>query len=550
MEIVDIPAEEFVPVPASTGLQIVNKVLYQIYQFYKTHTQNFCYVVVLQDRQLLARYFDTENLDLYEAYGIAPTNNLLDVSTNRAYMLILKQEDLATGKILQQAIQSYKISQGCSSFASCVVECDFDTLSQIQIDEMAARLHDALDPGCVVLNYPLRTETTAVFSKRLDGYEYVDVNDLVEDKVSSFDKTEAMVQRMYTLYNAVMKYQDSNDNTVFYLGSEDKFSLCEYASLAALSILTGGKRFHCNSNTEFAVMSNYLQSVHKRENMYLEDYLAFMCNYPDLSVIVNQNAYVLIKDVSRLRREDCVFTSVQLKIDPNTMQIDDRASKNVNYYFSDVRPLSLRKKFHLDSVDIETAVRGFKELSKLMRNVDTYISADSDILKESTLHVSNVLLYEYGGSVYIGYVPYVSTEVPFVVYPVSDSFKAFRTKLNLQEVMPLDVRVFFDWKLMASQMIAKGLVKLPNSLFRPTPYARGMLVSAVETSQARFRDANLCTFEELGIWSLQTRVTRTNPAALEYFRKDYLMSSEFFTAFGGPHPYIRNSFTIRSDSWR
>lgn len=551
MKLVAIHADEFIPLSDKTDFQITSKVMYQLFRFYKKHAQDALYVVESDDR-MLNSYFDIDNLDIYAAYGVVVSDGAVMMNPKRSYLLILSAQDLETKDTLASAVRKRREECGCTSFSSCAVECDFENAGEQRLHEMALRLHEALGDSCSVLNYPLRVNKSrrSRANTHLPQYRYVDVNGLVDAKVSAFDDAAAKAKNLYHLYNKIVRYPDPEDNVVFCLEKEDKCSLFGYAISAALATLSAGKRFHYGSETEFNFMASYMRSLFRKENMYLEDYVGMVKNFPDLSVIVNSNAFLLVKDYSRMEPKDCMFTSVQMKIDLDTMKLQDRVYESVNYSFSEIKELSLRKRFGLDSRDFGTAAEGLKRLTGLLNEMDRYVSMDSGLLAGTALNISNMLLYEFDGVAYLGFVPYVSTELPFVVYPAADGFTSFRTRLNLQDVIPLDIRIFYDWKQITAKMVAKGLVRLENSVYRLAPYSRGMLLNAVNGSVMFPEDLGLYTFEELGVWGTQSRMTRTSLKELEYLRKDYLQQIGFLTAYGGPHPCEGNTFVIRSDAWR
>lgn len=551
MNIVDVNISEFVPLPETAGMRFTSRVLYQVYLFYKTHSQNAYYFIVPIDGYPVSSYFDVSNLDVYASYGIVMSHDQMLVSDKKQYMLILNQDECVSREVLTATINRQKLEIGCSDFASCVVECDYDELTELQIEEISACLYDVLGNSCRVLNYPLHKRQDFLGTKRhLPQYDYVDVNDLVGKSDMHYAAAEVRGKYIFDLYRRVIEYPDKENNIVFCLNGEKNILRREFAAVAAYSVLAGGKRFHYGSEVESRLTSLYMQSIFSKDNMYLEDYIKYVQEFPDLSTMVDTQAYVLVKDYTSLQSADCLFTCVQTRVDPETMCICDGVCRTVSYYFSDIQMLSLREKFSLDSPISDVAAEGMKKLTDVLQRLDQCISMNSDILRKEVLHVSNVCMFTYMGDTYLGYVPYLSTKLPFIVYPVATGFRSFRVKLDLQNVNISDIRIFYDWKKIAAQMVTKRIVKLENCIFRPPVYAKGVMLSALSVNSGLYHDYAPFTFEDLGIWSQQTRSTRNSPIILEHLRKEYLQKCGFISAYGGPHPAIQNAFRIQSDAWR
>ena len=352
-----------------------------------------------------------------------------------------------------------------------------------------------------------------------------------------------------------------------------------YASF--YSLLTTKYRCSCvktaNNGDDIASSTSWLLA---QDNMYAKDYLEMLDKFPDVTTYYSDEmGYYCVIDYDKLKRVDPDFkrdykyevTIINVKYDPATKQWLSTNVEEVNYDYYSIKPLDFHDYFSLDAESKEDAKKVINSLSDLVKQFHSNLK-NKGITPSEIIHQGNLLLYEYEGNTYIGFISSISRKLPFILYPMDENYEPFRIDLSNSfsgsEMSINKLQSIFtdlDWKNTLNYLANSGAkFSLSNLDFKLSDYADGIIfvsilyeyfiVTQIPDLKHVGNKSVFATIDELGIWCESARQFRKNSrtgdsfyynSLLRTFDTDALRKESYLTFFGGPHPYVTTQIALR-----
>ena len=352
-----------------------------------------------------------------------------------------------------------------------------------------------------------------------------------------------------------------------------------YASF--YSLLTTKYRCSCvktaNNGDDIASSTSWLLA---QDNMYAKDYLEMLDKFPDVTTYYSDEmGYYCVIDYDKLKRVDPDFkrdykyevTIINVKYDPATKHWLSTNVEEVNYDYYSIKPLDFHDYFSLDAESKEDAKKVINSLSDLVKQFHSNLK-NKGITPSEIIHQGNLLLYEYEGNTYIGFISSISRKLPFILYPMDENYEPFRIDLSNSfsgSEMSINKlqRIFtdLDWKNTLNYLANNGAkFSLSNLDFKLSDYADGIIfvsilyeyfiVTQIPDLEHVCNKSVFATIDELGIWCESARQFRKNSrtgdsfyynSLLRTFDTDALRKESYLTFFGGPHPYVTTQIALR-----
>lgn len=352
-----------------------------------------------------------------------------------------------------------------------------------------------------------------------------------------------------------------------------------YASF--YSLLTTKYRCSCvktaNNCDDIASSTSWLLA---QDNMYAKDYLEMLDKFPDVTTYYSDEmGYYCVIDYDKLKRVDPDFkrdykyevTIINVKYDPATKHWLSTNVEEVNYDYYSIKPLDFHDYFSLDAESKEDAKKVINSLSDLVKQFHSNLK-NKGITPSEIIHQGNLLLYEYEGNTYIGFISSISRKLPFILYPMDENYEPFRIDLSNSfsgsEMSINKLQSIFtdlDWKNTLNYLANNGAkFSLSNLDFKLSDYADGIIfvsilyeyfiVTQIPDLEHVCNKSVFATIDELGIWCESARQFRKNSrtgdsfyynSLLRTFDTDALRKESYLTFFGGPHPYVTTQIALR-----
>ena len=383
-------------------------------------------------------------------------------------------------------------------------------------------------------------------------------------------------------YNLVFYYKiDHNVKLNAVKDIETVISNMDHIYASFYSLLTTKYRCSCvktaNNGDDIASSTSWLLA---QDNMYAKDYLEMLDKFPDVTTYYSDEmGYYCVIDYDKLKRVDPDFkrdykyevTIINVKYDPATKHWLSTNVEEVNYDYYSIKPLDFHDYFSLDAESKEDAKKVINLLSDLVKQFHSNLK-NKGITPSEIIHQGNLLLYEYEGNTYIGFISSISRKLPFILYPMDENYEPFRIDLSNSfsgsEMSINKLQSIFtdlDWKNTLNYLANSGAkFSLSNLDFKLSDYADGIIfvsilyeyfiVTQIPDLKHVGNKSVFATIDELGIWCESARQFRKNSrtgdsfyynSLLRTFDTDALRKESYLTFFGGPHPYVTTQIALR-----
>ena len=224
------------------------------------------------------------------------------------------------------------------------------------------------------------------------------------------------------------------------------------------------------------------------------------------------------------------------------------AIEETDRYIAEWNETSTANLFNLNSEDFDTAKAGADRLQKLYKSFSYHCAEEIDI-SEITFNISNVIFYKQGDETFMAYLSSIKADTKFMAYPVREKCRPFEMTLDMAKETLCDIRLFEDWKEVVYPFLVNGYVKKNHICFPVQRYIMGVcLYSQGLGNQILSKDIGL-TFEEAGIYNDMSWSLRKFNTILHYVKRDCIVDN-MSTPFGGLHPMVQNTVTIKREDWR
>lgn len=383
-------------------------------------------------------------------------------------------------------------------------------------------------------------------------------------------------------YNLVFYYKiDHNVKLNAVKDIETVISNMDHIYASFYSLLTTKYRCSCvktaNNGDDIASSTSWLLA---QDNMYAKDYLEMLDKFPDVTTYYSDEmGYYCVIDYDKLKRVDPDFkrdykyevTIINVKYDPATKHWLSTNVEEVNYDYYSIKTLDFHDYFSLDAESKEDAKKVINLLSDLVKQFHSNLK-NKGITPSEIIHQGNLLLYEYEGNTYIGFISSISRKLPFILYPMDENYEPFRIDLSNSfsgsEMSINKLQSIFtdlDWKNTLNYLANSGAkFSLSNLDFKLSDYADGIIfvsilyeyfiVTQIPDLEHVGNKSVFATIDELGIWCESARQFRKNSrtgdsfyynSLLRTFDTDALRKESYLTFFGGPHPYVTTQIALR-----
>lgn len=550
MDVIRMPLNEY---PKYTGQPKfgISDTYWQIYWFYKDRPQTCNYKIVYDSGIDLNRVIPSDHIQLYAAYGIDFRLSSPPI-TSRRYIAIVPLDDLLTDGVFEQNAAKHLYSPEEEDVGLVFVDYgeldNLDELSYSQKLQLSALINEVY-PEAIIANSDLSIFENDIEVDDIDLTNAVKLDDIisVQDvaKGSTASRRETVIREMLAVIDAIKDCKaDLIDATKSSIA--DRFLLGNKAAIEYICLMRYNKTVYFDRYSH-AVMYGISNDMSSQNAMYADDYLNYIANLPDVAVYHAAEPLLVFPDREKNRSGVIKFNVFECAIDLQTMELGEEQGKE-SYTYGDVELLSVAKLFNLDSDNFETAKAGMLKLQELLRKFSMRCKSEMD-MRGVLLNISNVIIYNVGGSTYIAYLAYIYANTHFIAYPVRKVSKPFKLDLDLTRAVLRDVRMFWDWKSVMTPYVKAGLVRLQNMFFRPPRYIRGLCMLCAPTDFLTVTPSIGLTFEEIGMYSSVSWSMRKSLMILEYVKQSYI-ADEVATPFGGPHPAINIRVNINREHWR
>lgn len=383
-------------------------------------------------------------------------------------------------------------------------------------------------------------------------------------------------------YNLVFYYRiDHNVKLNAVKDTETVISNMDHIYASFYSLLTTKYRCSCiktaSNNDDVTSSTAWLLA---QDNMYAKDYLEMLDKFPDVTTYYSDEmGYYCVIDHDKLKKVDPDFkrdykyevTIINVGYDPKTKRWLSTNVEEVNYDYYSIKPLDFHDYFDLSAESKKSAKEVINSLSDLVKQFQSNLK-NKGIVPSEIIHQGNLLLYEYEGNTYIGFISSISRKLPFILYPMDFSYEPFKIDLNNSysgsEISINKLQSIFtdlDWKNTLNYLACNGAkFTLTNLDFKLGDYADGIIfvsilyeyfiVSHISDLEHVGSKSVFATIDELGIWCESSRQFRKNSrtgdssyynSLIRTFDTDTLRKENYLTFFGGPHPYALTQIALR-----
>lgn len=562
---------------------IRNQVLIQLYYYFKNNTQNCIYSVNMNLASDAESVFIDSEFTTYHRYGIFEeySDYSLDIF-DRSYLIILPIEMLSDELSLQTFIEREKAKTNISKF-TCIIERDYTGImpeqykQDYELFKKVCSEITVLNPGFYDIGekrYYTTEDRLHDFVNRQRGKKFITID--IATMLSSYQFLSNMAQSLKICKELIQNIDDqvistakqhnlSTDNIIIYTSNfvNDK---SKHIYLGVSAYLTMTKGYHCYVDyTDRSIFLEYVRRTTSKQYNYLCDYLRIIRNFPNFAISFNGDiASLCIKDLQRInkdkalplneRRYSIKLSAYCVKIDINSFVFKEEVStKKIILQEEVIEVLDFRDYFDLTNPDKRVCINQYEELNKVIISFGKQLREKTDILRDTSLNCNNVLLFKLSGSYYLGYISAIDYKLPFQMKPFADNYKMSHIEFDITEFRNLyDTNLIFDVDIFINKIIAEKAAYNNNLHFDLEGTAvEGSILSGITTEHELFRECDILTFSDIGIWSLQTSQLREgNVGGLTSFMNiNEMIKSGYLGYFGGMHPAKSIKMEIRPELW-
>ena len=522
---------------------------------------------------------DYDNLKGSLKSALAKSINGIDFSREYTYCIVnnnLENKNLYNcNKIIEEVERTFKQVMFLNKDLYTIQSSGINTTKNINVDFYRNALKTSKTQKCEFMNLykPI--------------YEYCIKN------TNIIDNAIGARRLLYELLNAHNSYHKKGYNLVFYYKIDPSVELRSikdtetvinnmehiYASFYAL--LT--TKYHCSciktaSNSNDITFSTAWLLA--QDNMYAKDYLEMLDKFPDVTTYYSDEmGYYCVIDRDKLKRVDpnlkrdyrFELTMINIKYNPETKRWISSNVEETNYDYYSIKPLDFHNYFNLSAEDSDETKAVINSLSTLAKQFQDTLG-NKGIVPSEVIHQGNLLLYEYNGCTYLGFISSISRKLPFILYPMDDSYEPFKIDLsNSYSGSGISINklqsIFTDLDLIntLNALAQKGAKFSTKRLtFKLGDYADGIIfvnilyeyfiIKYVKDLKHIGSKSVFATIDELGIWCESARQFRKNSrtgdsayynSLVKSFDMDSLRKKNYLTFFGGPHPYSSTQIALR-----
>ena len=551
----DLDVADFLSGDCNENFGLADAVFWQLYRFYKGHTQRAIYFVDANDAGHFED-FDMSAVNRYYEYGIRFKSSSGVLSTKRSYLLIVPESAMVSEQTLVGHIKKQKSVLGDVFFKACVIEKDYSSIEEFQVTQDRLLLAKVL-PDTFICNFNeiVSAPEDYVRSERNPSCDYIDVAELFSkfncfgvDFKNNLLSIQKIVDSILELCN------ETKGNVVFFLSKGDDSTLKTFTGIAAFLTVTQHLHFEI-PNSYLQLFLFNLRNFHSRKFNYISDFLKDLVQPLEIAATFQERrAYLCSLNFKRLAEKERTL-DYQIFLNVVGAPFDLRKLKvtgscaNHTYSLNRIEVLDIQKLFGLAEDNLDNLFR----LNTLVETFETSVLRFLNHSSEVLLNSSNLLLYRFCGQEYLGFVSFVGGRLPYIFYPVSNGYTSFEVELSIEEYQNLyDVAIFNE-----SDAIIQSFVKNKRILGEKVHYCRchhfrGALFSFLPTQPVKLDLTCGFSLEELGIWSTQTASLRDDKEiqVMHLLEQDVLRQKKIATFYGGPHPFVSVDFNIENNLWR
>ena len=536
-----------------------DRVMLQIYNFYKTHKQDEYYYLDLEGVQDLFTFYDRDCISTYAKFGIVINNE--DINSAREKLLILGAAEVNESKI------SEKICELGDHVSCCVIEKDYSSLSinayskdryeLTVLDKIGIRV---LNPGFIsaaaldydVKNFELVEKAADRNGNRL--YHLYDVSNIMNTAVL-LDNFDRSIEAMFGIIDQLKSIATEDPKTVFYYSNRKNTIITNtYLCIAARMLLTDGYKFLVNRD-DIAMHRMFIRDFTGPRFRYVDDYLHFIEKFPDFSLkFSNEAAYLMVRDRVKeyQNRHDykVSFRALCAEVDlDNRKLLEPFTRVPVEIDLNSVETISFPEYFGLS---------GSREIGGIFNEANTFANTIDEAIRSVypydnfTLNCCNLLLFKNQGRTYVSYVISVQAKYPFKVRPLSEKFPSFTIDLDLLQLLSLyDVRLLFGLDTVVQSIANEHSSYEVLNFSRNESSLNGCILRCMTNNWSNSIRNDRLTSEDLAMWSDSTESVRRKSSALtSLFSIKQLQKRGIIGYYGGPIPYTANHLTVTDDLWR
>jgi hypothetical protein len=530
--------------------------LFQIYEFYKNHSQKDVYVIEKLSGPDRSKYVYTD-FSVYNSYGIYFDGEVMDLESKK-HMLILTENDLVNPDALNDAIAQACYDCDCEDFDCIVIEKVYDKYGTgIEQDN---ELVGELFPGKVFLNRGFKPyKKEIVYARRnVKNTTMIDVAEIFNRHNMNSLSTNQDVRTINEIAEEIEKL--NGPNVMFYYSRNltncvgtTKIRCDEiFASLAAyftcvrhfkFDVPKGDVQYYYMSSAEKLLSSRYC---------FASDFVRLM-QHPLRKGFSFRNGDAFVCSLADLGKQQAVIKVIQAEFVEDGLRsyFDDSSIRHTQYNASDVTVLNVEDVFSVCSRDWNTAVEGFRAINKFCTEFEISLSEFIGESLDIPVCFNNLLLFEVGSKKYVGYIASKQISIPYAVKDYDQSFEATVVRhKSLNSVF--DFSVLADGNLFRERMISKGTMTRDESVVPFRDYAKGVIHSRVAIHNGMLKEDSKATVAEIGVWSPITNQLRGLGARkiLDRITNIAAWKSGFLTYFGGPHPATQINVNVSPEAWR
>lgn len=534
----DITVEDFLMYCKNSDVpELRDNVLTQIARFYRSVTQKGMYTV--HGGSNILQQVMNGSFELFTKYGIYP-----DLSDIKHFNIVDEDKEYIWFVDPARSIEDQFI-ETCNEFekvpASCVILSE-DILSQTieDIREVCSRNGYQINIWNNVEFQVFKDEHV-----RSNRFVYEDITDYLKNNLTGGAIVDSAMLGRVNICHYLLEH--SAPNKIFYItDSASEFIRNAYVAIAAILTYRGVHFELLGSDT-----SAYIRCVAElvsRDYLFLDDYLRKIANPVDVAIKFNSSdAYVCVRQgVVQPVRLHIYETELNLK----TMTLKSKNLYSALYDYSQIETISLAEVAGLNT-NFEQALANNVRVNKLVAEFEEIVDSEIHLRDNTSLNLTNILIYKRGDSVLIGYVATIDTSFVYAMKPLTANYKAFVEKVSLAEYdLFCDVNVFADSdKILRS---VASMISLKRCHFDSSRYAMGALLRTIPTIRQEVTAQSGLSFLEIAIWSTQTSQCRqgAQKTLLETFNRAQLRQRDFLTVWGGCHPSILTELIADSRVWR
>lgn len=556
MEIKKLELSEYSECIEESVKYAITPLYWPIYCFYKTHSQQNCYQILFDSSESLSSVVSSNEIPMFSDYGINFTKSLSVVPRQRVFIAIHTFDQIISDERFNAEVRD-KFTDVDKDYVGLVfIECPgdddgnvYESLSQSEKVAIVERLKEVY-PRATIATAALNIYIPAIESEKpkikatvkLD--DVLTLQDLLGD-AQTYNGLEMSIKLILRFIKKIASVKadmiDASESNI-----SNRFSNGDRRCITYICLMKYNKLVYFDQ-LSYRALIGFQRDLMSRDAMYAEDFLYIISHLPDIAVYYKTEPIIVLPNKKFDYFSDIVLRVIECKIDLDTMTLDT-GQEVVQYYYPNIELLSTANLFNLNSEDFDTAKAGADRLQKLYKSFSYHCAEEIDI-SEITFNISNVIFYKQGDETFMAYLSSIKADTKFMAYPVREKCRPFEMTLDMAKETLCDIRLFEDWKEVVYPFLVNGYVKKNHICFPVQRYIMGVcLYSQGLGNQILSKDIGL-TFEEAGIYNDMSWSLRKFNTILHYVKRDCIVDN-MSTPFGGLHPMVQNTVTIKREDWR